>query len=66
MPSPNDVNDPDMYDRFGPEPLINKTAGIRASLMNAVRNPQEAGGWPGVIIPAVATALALSVVRRLM
>jgi hypothetical protein len=64
MPAPDDVSTDDMYDRFGPEPLIEKTAGIRSSLMTAVRNPQEAGGWPGVIIPAVATALAIQALRR--
>jgi hypothetical protein len=66
MPAPDDVNSADMYDRFGPEPLIEKTAEIRSSLMTAVRNPQEAGGWPGVIIPAVATALAIQALRRFL
>lgn len=64
MPAPDDVNTNDMYDRFGPEPLIEKTAGIRSNLMATVQDPQNAPGWFGVIVPAVVTAIAIQGIRR--
>lgn len=63
-PTPNDVGTGDLYDRIGAEPLIEKTEQWRAMLAEAVDNPQEADGWIGILLPAIATAVALSIVRR--
>lgn len=64
MPSPNKVGSGDLYERLGPDPLINKTATIRQTVMNTIRDPDQADGWPAILIPALATGLAVSIMRR--
>lgn len=63
-PTPNRVGTDDLYDRFGPEPLEERTAAYREEIRFAIDNPTRARGWTGVLIPAVATAIAISVVQR--
>jgi hypothetical protein len=63
-PRPSDVDSNDLYNRFGPEPLINRTREFRDAIMAAVRDPDDAQGWPAILIPAIVSALLINVLRR--
>jgi len=66
MPDPNRVDESDLYGILGEPSLGQKLAPARAAIADAVKNPQDADGWAGVLIPAVATAVALQAVRRFL
>lgn len=63
-PRPSDVGGSDLYDRFGPKPLIDRTAVFRDRLKDALMNPEQATGWPGILIPAVISALLINFLRN--
>ena len=63
-PTPNRVGTGDLYNRFKPEPMIERTKEYRESIKEAIENPKTADGWAGVLIPAVATGIAITLARR--
>jgi len=64
MPSPDDVNSGDLYDRIGNTP--NKLGAYVTQIRDAVRDPQGADGWLAILIPAIVTGLAVTLLRRLL
>lgn len=63
-PSPDDVDTGDLYDRFEPEPLISRTREYVDTIRETIRNPDDAEGWPAIIIPAIVSAVAINYLRR--
>jgi len=64
MPDPNNVNTGDLYDRFGNTP--NALGAFVTRLRDAVRDPQDTGGWLAILLPAIVTGLAVTLLRRLL
>jgi hypothetical protein len=63
MANPSDVGTDELYTY--PEPP-NPLGGFLGRLINALKAPDEAEGWPRIIIPAIITGLAVSAVRRVL
>jgi len=63
-PTPGDVGSDDLYDRFGPTPLIERTDELRDMIGETIRNPDDASGWPAILIPALASAFLINYMRR--
>jgi len=64
MPSPDDVNSGDLYKRFGNAP--NALGAFVTRLRDAVRDPQDTEGWLAILLPAIVTGLAVTLLRRVL
>jgi len=65
-PTPSDVGTGDLYDRFNPTPLVERTGELREKVGTTLRNPDEASGWPAILIPALASAVLINYLRRFL
>jgi len=63
-PTPDDVATGDLYGRFQPDSLRETVAPHVDRVTNAIRDPDDAEGWPAILIPAIVSALLINYLRR--
>lgn len=63
MADPNDVGTTQLYNY--PD-LPNPAGEAIRRLVDAVKSPDDAEGWPRIIVPALVTGIGIEVVRRVM
>lgn len=63
-PSPSDVGKTDLYGTFGSS--ANAVSELTGNVVEGLREPDEAEGWIGILIPAIVTGLAIAFARRLI
>ena len=63
MTDPNDVGTTSLYDY----PTEGNPVGeLLKRIVNALKAPDEAEGWPRIVIPALVTGIAVSAVQRVV
>jgi len=63
MTDPNDVGTTELYSY--PE-APNPAGEVVRRFVDALRAPDEAEGWPRIVVPALVTGIAVTAARRVM
>lgn len=66
MIGPDDAVSDDIYGRMQPESIAPEIAAFVDRMITAVKNPDDADGWPALIVPAIVTGLAVALARKVI